>query len=146
MESVRAWMPGCISLAMVSTMWLVVFRLWIEVLIALIMSAILSKCLNCSEVVALINLHSCLRLSLEVVLSAISFSEMDVVISVDRFLVSLFNIRKATDLIVEVMSSVILFSTCCTMFHHLLSFTYLRRQLLHVCLDLIFNATLSRFQ
>ena len=95
---------------MVSTMWLVVFRLWIEVWINLIMSVMLSKCLDCSEVVALINFHLHLRLLLEVVLSAISFLEIVVVISVDRFLVSLFIIRKPTDLIVEAMSSVILFS------------------------------------
>ena len=96
-------------------------------LITLIVSAILSKCLDCSEVVALINLHLRLRLSLEVVLSAISFLEMDVVISVDRFLVSLFNIRKPTDLIVEVMSSVILFSraTANKMFASLIAVTSL---------------------
>ena len=110
MESVRAWMPSCISLVMVSTMWLVVFRLWIDVLIDLIVSAMLSKCLDCSKAVALMNLYSHLRLSLLVVLSAISFSEIVVVISVDRFSVSLFVIRKPTDSIVEAMSSVIVFS------------------------------------
>ena len=110
MESVGAWMPGCISLVMVLTMWLVAFRLWIEVLIDLIVSAMLSKCLDCSEVVGLINLHLHSRLLLEVVLSAISFSEIVVVISVDRFSVSLFIIRKPIDLIVKAMSSVIFFS------------------------------------
>ena len=102
-------------------------RLWIEVLIALIMSAILSKCLDCSEAVALITLHSHLRLSLEVVLSAISFLEIDVAISVDRFSVSLFIIRKPTDLIVEAMSSVILFSRATTnrMFTSLIAVTSL---------------------
>ena len=80
--------------------------MWIN----LIMSVMLSKCLDCSEVVALINFHLHLRLLLEVVLSAISFLEIVVVISVDRFSVSLFVIRKPTDSIVEAMSSVIVFS------------------------------------
>ena len=54
------------------------FRLWMDALIVLIVSAILRMCLDCSAVVALMNTHSCSRLLLVAALIVASFSAMDV--------------------------------------------------------------------
>ena len=57
--------------------------------IDLIVSEMLRMCLDCSVVVALMNLHSCLRLVLFVTLSIVSLLDTAVAISVEIFLVCL---------------------------------------------------------
>ena len=91
-------------------MWLESFRLWMDVLIVLIVSAMFNIYLACSEVVALMNLHLHLRFLLVLTLSMTTFSVMDIANAVEVFLVSLCVMRKPTDLMVEAMSSVILLS------------------------------------
>ena len=91
-------------------MWLESFRLWMDVLIVLIVSAMFNICLACSEVVALMNSHLCSRFLLVLMLSVTTFSAMDIANTVEVFSVSLYVMRKPTDLMVEVTSSVILLS------------------------------------
>ena len=100
---------GWTSFAVDMTVWLVESRLQMEVLIVLMVSYMLTICLDCSVVIALMNLHSCSMLVMHVVFKLESLCEMAETISV-VLSVSLCNIRKPTTLIVEVVASRILHS------------------------------------
>ena len=101
---------GWTSFAIEVTVWLVESRLWMEALIALMVSDMLTMCLDCLVVVALMNSHSCSMLMMDVVFKLESLCEMAETISVEVLSVSLCNIRKPTTLIVEAVASRILLS------------------------------------
>ena len=101
---------GWTSFAIEVTVWLVESRLWMEVLIALMVSDMPTMCLACLVVVALMNSHSHSMLVMDVVFKLESLCEMAETISVEVLLVSLCNIRKPTALIVDAVASGILLS------------------------------------
>ena len=101
---------GWTSFTIEATVWLVESRLRIEVLIALMVSDMLTMCLACSAVVALMNSHSRSMLVMDVVFRLESLCEMAEMISVEVLSVSLCNSRKPTALIVAVDVSGILLS------------------------------------
>ena len=101
---------GWTSFAIEVTVWLVVSRLQMEVLIALMVSDMPMMCLACLVVVALMNSHSCSMLVMDVVFKLESLCETAETISVEVLLVSLCNSRKPTALIVDAVASGILLS------------------------------------